>query len=141
MDLWGRPSNKHKTGLWKAAVFLYGKLVHSRDCTCRKLLWAAQNLWSSDFYVSNQLFGNNVFAGLVVSDTLAIVGLAGNLYIYLMFTMYMTEAEAANTVTNYIGVNYLLPILGAFIADSYLGRYWTISISSIVALSVSLLQP
>ncbi|KAL8102233.1 hypothetical protein AgCh_026934 [Apium graveolens] len=36
------------------------------------------------------------------------------------------------TVTNLYGTCSVTPLLGAFLADSYLGRYWTIAASSIV---------
>ncbi|KAJ4769120.1 Protein NRT1/ PTR FAMILY 8.1 [Rhynchospora pubera] len=41
-------------------------------------------------------------------------------------------ATAANNVTNWAGTCYITPLIGAFLADSYLGRYWTISIFMMV---------
>lgn len=40
-------------------------------------------------------------------------------------------------VTNWSGTCYIFPLLGAFIADSYLGRYKTIIIFSMVYIIVS----
>ena len=40
-------------------------------------------------------------------------------------------------VTNWSGTCYIFPLLGAFIADSYLGRYRTIIIFSIIYIIVS----
>uniref|UniRef100_A0A7N2KQE9 Uncharacterized protein n=1 Tax=Quercus lobata TaxID=97700 RepID=A0A7N2KQE9_QUELO len=45
------------------------------------------------------------------------------------FSMPMTKA--ANTVTNFKGASNLTPLLGAFIADSYAGRFWTITVASV----------
>ena len=42
-------------------------------------------------------------------------------------------------VTNWSGTCYIFPLLGAFIADSYLGRYNTIIIFSILYIIVRLL--
>ncbi|KAL5722156.1 hypothetical protein ACHQM5_005712 [Ranunculus cassubicifolius] len=38
----------------------------------------------------------------------------------------------ANTLTNFGGTASLTPLLGAFIADSFAGRFWTITIASII---------
>lgn len=46
-------------------------------------------------------------------------------------------ATAANNVTNWAGTCYITPLIGAFLADSYLGRYWTISIFMMVYVLVS----
>ncbi|KAL8102231.1 hypothetical protein AgCh_026934 [Apium graveolens] len=42
------------------------------------------------------------------------------------------NVAAVTTVTNLYGTCSVTPLLGAFLADSYLGRYWTIAASSIV---------
>ncbi|KAK8452344.1 hypothetical protein SEVIR_5G096600v4 [Setaria viridis] len=34
---------------------------------------------------------------------------------------------AANNVTNWSGTCYITPLIGAFLADAYMGRYWTIA--------------
>ena len=43
-------------------------------------------------------------------------------------------------VTNWSGTCYIFPLLGAFIADSYLGRYNTIIIFSILYIIVRLMS-
>ena len=43
-------------------------------------------------------------------------------------------------VTNWSGTCYIFPLLGAFIADSYLGRYRTIIIFSIIYIIVGPLK-
>ena len=43
----------------------------------------------------------------------------------------MPMTKAANTVTNFKGASNLTPLLGAFIADSYAGRFWTITVASV----------
>jgi dipeptide/tripeptide permease len=40
-------------------------------------------------------------------------------------------------VTNWSGACYLFPLLGAYIADSHWGRYWTIIVFSIIYILVS----
>lgn len=51
----------------------------------------------------------------------------------------MGNAAAANNVTNWAGTCYITPLIGAFLADSYLGRYWTIASFSIIYVFVSFL--
>ncbi|KAI3901820.1 hypothetical protein MKW92_047710 [Papaver armeniacum] len=46
--------------------------------------------------------------------------------------MKMSNSTAAKTVNSWAGISFLLPLLGAFLADSYLDRYSTIFSSSIV---------
>jgi proton-dependent oligopeptide transporter, POT family len=44
---------------------------------------------------------------------------------------HMTEAEAGAWYHTFISLAYLLPVLGAFLADAVLGKYWTVLIVSI----------
>ena len=44
----------------------------------------------------------------------------------------MPLTKAANTLTNFGGTASLTPLLGAFISDSYAGRFWTITVASII---------
>lgn len=55
-----------------------------------------------------------------------------NLVNYMKEFLNQGNAEAANNVTNWSGTCYIMPLLGAFVADAYLGRYWTISSFMIV---------
>lgn len=51
--------------------------------------------------------------------------------------MNQSNVTAINTVTNWSGTCYVTPLLGAFLADSYLGRYWTIATFSVLYVFVS----
>ena len=57
--------------------------------------------------------------------------------------MYLTKvlgqpmATAAKNVNLWIGVSSLFPVLGALVADSFLGRFKTILLSSIIYLTVN----
>ncbi|CAL8471217.1 g10759 [Coccomyxa elongata] len=55
-----------------------------------------------------------------------------NLVQYLIDVLGYGTVDANNTVTNWSGTVYIFPLLGAFLADSYFGRYNTIIIFSIV---------
>ncbi|KAJ7535745.1 hypothetical protein O6H91_12G044200 [Diphasiastrum complanatum] len=67
---------------------------------------------------------------------MAYYGLAVNFINYLAYNMHYKFSEAATIVTNYLGAAQILPLVGAFIADSYLGRYWTIVIFSLIYLLI-----
>ncbi|KAF6153494.1 hypothetical protein GIB67_027361 [Kingdonia uniflora] len=65
-------------------------------------------------------------------ERLAYYGMGTNLVNYLESRLNMGNANAAKSVSNWSGTCYVTPLLGAFLADAYLGRYWTISIFSII---------
>ncbi|KAL7095449.1 hypothetical protein ACP275_10G024500 [Erythranthe tilingii] len=73
-------------------------------------------------------------------ERLAYYGMGTNLVNYLTTRLGLDNVAASNSVTNWSGTCYITPLLGAFLADSYLGRYWTIAtFSSIYVLGMALL--
>ncbi|CAN1215973.1 Protein NRT1/ PTR FAMILY 6.2 [Linum perenne] len=60
------------------------------------------------------------------------MGIAVNLVTYLIGTMHMPSAASANVVTDFMGTSFLLCLLGGFLADSFLGRFKTIAIFSVI---------
>ncbi|KAK7836782.1 protein nrt1/ ptr family 8.1 [Quercus suber] len=60
-------------------------------------------------------------------ERLAYYGMSTNLVNYLEDRLNQGNATASNNVTNWSGTCYITPLIGAFIADAYLGRYWTIA--------------
>lgn len=73
---------------------------------------------------------------LVFGDSVAVLSLTGNLVPYLFGVLHLSVAESANTVSNFMGTVYLLPLFWGFLADSYIGRYWTIAATSIITVAV-----
>ncbi|PKI66566.1 hypothetical protein CRG98_013050 [Punica granatum] len=67
-----------------------------------------------------------------VAERFAYYGLVGNLITYLMKELGQPMAAAAQNVNIWVGVSSLFPVAGALVADSYLGRFRTILISSII---------
>ncbi|CAM6128116.1 unnamed protein product [Calypogeia fissa] len=53
---------------------------------------------------------------------------------YLVTYLHQPISKAATITTNFTGTNYLLSILGGFIADSYLGSFWTILIGALASI-------
>ncbi|CAM6086016.1 unnamed protein product [Calypogeia fissa] len=96
VSLSGEPVDRTRTGVWRAAPFIYV---------------------------------------VIFADTVSVLGIAGNLALYASGTLHMSVAESANTVTNFMGFTYLLPIIWGFLADSYFRRFWIIAVASIACLS------
>ncbi|XP_042516499.1 protein NRT1/ PTR FAMILY 5.2-like [Macadamia integrifolia] len=68
--------------------------------------------------------------GYEVFERMAYYGIASNLVLYLTKKLHQGTVSSSNNVTNWVGTVWMTPILGAYIADTYLGRYWTFVISS-----------
>ncbi|XP_065854384.1 protein NRT1/ PTR FAMILY 8.1-like [Euphorbia lathyris] len=60
-------------------------------------------------------------------ERLAYYGMGTNLVNYLQDRLNQGTVTASNNVTNWSGTCYVTPLIGAFLADAYLGRYWTIA--------------
>ncbi|XWS34028.1 hypothetical protein CRYUN_Cryun21dG0004400 [Craigia yunnanensis] len=69
-----------------------------------------------------------------ICEKLAMVGFSKNMVNYLTDQLHMPLTKAANTVTNFSGTSSLTPLLGAFIADSYAGKFWTITFATAIYL-------
>ncbi|KAJ8639158.1 hypothetical protein MRB53_015852 [Persea americana] len=65
---------------------------------------------------------------------MAYFGISSNLVLYLTRKLHQGTVTSANNVTNWVGTIWITPILGAYIADAHLGRYWTFVISSCIYL-------
>ncbi|XP_022145043.1 protein NRT1/ PTR FAMILY 6.2-like [Momordica charantia] len=68
--------------------------------------------------------------GIEICERLSTMGIAVNLVTYLGGVMHLPSAASANIVTDFMGTCFLLCLLGGFLADSFLGRYYTILVSA-----------
>ncbi|GLJ13501.1 hypothetical protein SUGI_0213960 [Cryptomeria japonica] len=88
--------------------------------------------------ISRQLTGgwkaSFLIIGVEVTERFAFNSIYNNLLSYLTDVMHQSSATAAKNVNVWYGVASMLPLLGAFLSDSYLGRYRTIILSSLVYL-------
>ncbi|KAJ4827160.1 hypothetical protein Tsubulata_025814 [Turnera subulata] len=64
--------------------------------------------------------------------TLAFFGVAVNLVLFLTRVLGQSNADAANNVSKWTGTVYLFSLLGAFLSDSYWGRYKTCAVSQLI---------
>ncbi|KAL2321077.1 hypothetical protein Fmac_030046 [Flemingia macrophylla] len=70
--------------------------------------------------------------GYEVFERMAFYGIASNLVIYLTNKLHEGTVTSSNNVSNWVGAVWMMPLAGAYIADAYLGRYWTFVISSCI---------
>ncbi|EOA39123.1 hypothetical protein CARUB_v10011935mg [Capsella rubella] len=78
--------------------------------------------WRSAWYI----------IGVEVGERFAYFGIGSNLITYLTGPLGQSTAIAAVNVNTWSGTASMLPVLGAFIADAYLGRYRTIVVASLI---------
>ena len=89
------------------------------------VLWGYTS-FDDDFFFFFFLIANEI------CEKLAVVGFSTNMINYLTTQLHMPVTKAANTLTNFGGTSSLTPLLGAFISDAFIGRFWTITVASIV---------
>ncbi|KAG2596301.1 hypothetical protein PVAP13_5KG152000 [Panicum virgatum] len=93
--------------------------------------------WVAAFFI----FGNEM------AERMAYFGLSVNMVVFMFKVMHRPFTTSANAVNNFLGISQASSVLGGFLADAYLGRYWTIAIFTtmyllgLVALTVSASVP
>lgn len=65
-------------------------------------------------------------------ERMAFYGIASNLVVYLTTQLHEDTVSSVRNVNNWTGAVWMTPILGAYIADAYVGRFWTFTFSSLI---------
>ncbi|KAG8370829.1 hypothetical protein BUALT_Bualt13G0024100 [Buddleja alternifolia] len=92
------------------------------DLKGRPVLRSATGKWKACYFI----------VGYEIFERMAYYGIASNLVIYLSDKLHEGTVTASNNVTNWVGTVWMTPLLGAYIADAYLGRYWTFIVASAI---------
>ncbi|KAF7102916.1 hypothetical protein CFC21_103972 [Triticum aestivum] len=66
--------------------------------------------------------------GAEFSECLCFFAVSKNLVTYLTTVLHESNVDAARNVSTWVGSCFITPVIGAFLADSYWGRYSTIAI-------------
>ncbi|KAK2400089.1 protein NRT1/ PTR FAMILY 5.2 [Trifolium repens] len=69
-----------------------------------------------------------------IFERMAYYGISSNLILYLIKKLHQGTVTSSTNVTNWVGTIWITPILGAYVADAYLGRYWTFVTASVIYL-------
>ena len=86
--------------------------------TWTKLIWAS---WVNYIYAANEM-----------CERFASAGFHANMTSYLTQKLNMPLVSASNALTNFGGTSNFTPLVGAFIANSYAGRFWTIAVATLI---------
>jgi peptide/histidine transporter 3/4 len=65
--------------------------------------------------------------GTEICERMATLGLQRNLVTYFTKKIHMTNPQAANTVSNFVGTLYLTPFVGGFVADGESASFLVVS--------------
>ncbi|KAG1337813.1 protein NRT1/ PTR FAMILY 5.6 [Cocos nucifera] len=69
------------------------------------------------------------------SERLSYFGLSTNLILYLNKVLHQEVKTAAKNVNYWSGVTTMMPLVGGYVADAYLGRFSTVIFSSLIYLA------
>ncbi|KAL9247420.1 hypothetical protein vseg_020854 [Gypsophila vaccaria] len=85
-------------------------------------LRASTGVWKASIFI----------IAIEFSERLSYFGIATSLMIYLTKVIHQDLETAAKSVNYWSGVTTLMPLIGGFLADAYLGRFLTVFVSSII---------
>ncbi|KAH6824815.1 Major facilitator superfamily protein [Perilla frutescens var. hirtella] len=94
----------------------------SVDYKGRVPLRASTGAWKASLFIIATEF----------SERLSYFGLAANMIMYLTKVLHQDLKTAAKSVNCWSGVTTIMPLLGGFLADAYLGRFSTVVASSLI---------
>ena len=83
-----------------------------------------------------------IICDVIVNQGLVCLGLYGvstNLVMYLIRELRQGASSAATNTSNWQGAVYFFSVIGGFVGDAYLGRYWASFLFQLLGISVSTL--
>ncbi|KAK8612779.1 hypothetical protein V6N13_092886 [Hibiscus sabdariffa] len=91
--------------------------------------------WKGETAVKNVHGGFRAASFILVAfafENVANIHLTVNLVTYFNGVLHMESSDAANALTSFMGTGYILPIIFAVFADTYIGRFRTILVSGFI---------
>ncbi|KAL6969186.1 hypothetical protein U1Q18_028909 [Sarracenia purpurea var. burkii] len=73
--------------------------------------------------------------GTEITERMAYFGLSVNMVAFMFYVMHRPFSSSANAVNIFLGISQASSVIGGFLADAYLGRYWTIAIFTTIYLA------
>lgn len=77
-----------------------------------------------------------IFAGNETFEKLGTIGLQSNLLVYLTTVFNMNHISAATIVNIFNGTANFATLIGAFLCDTYFGRYKTLGFATVASVLV-----
>ena len=124
VDLNGNPAVKALSGGWTSASILLGPWNFTISLSSAFQLYLVLALTCRSTSVNQSLV------------TLAFFGVGVNMVLFLTRVLRQDVAEAANNVSTWTGTVYIFSLIGAFLSDSYWGRYLTCAVFQIIFILV-----
>lgn len=131
---------KRKPGGFKTMPFILGKLDILSFASYWAYIQLPKPVVCQKFVQKNRkvtLITTNSFliwAACDICDRFATTSFNANMITYLTKQIHMPMVQASNTITNFGGTSSMTPIIGGIMADSFAGRFWGITVGSILYL-------
>jgi hypothetical protein len=117
----------------KAIAFIIGKIENERG---RALAFLTSTHLFLLVLILNIEKQKKTIAGNEAFEKLGTIGTSSNLILYLNNVFHMKKVTAATLINIFNGTTNMAPLLGAFLSDSYFGRYKTLAFASMSSLLV-----
>ncbi|KAL5990399.1 hypothetical protein ACLOJK_011299 [Asimina triloba] len=136
VDLKGNPVLRSKRGGLKACSFVIPSRAWKLDSGIGEFALYVTGLLL-DLKAQYRVYPSlpAIYALYEVFERMAFYGISSNLVVYMTEKLHQGTVASSNSVTNWVGTIWITPVLGAYVADAHLGRYWTFIIASCVYLS------
>ncbi|KAK9075901.1 hypothetical protein SSX86_004231 [Deinandra increscens subsp. villosa] len=96
----------------------------SFDHRGRTPLRASTGAWKASLFI----------IAIEFAERLSYFGIATSLVIYLTKVLHQDVKTSAKSANQWVGVTTLMPLFGGVLADAYLGRFFTVILSSVIYL-------